>query len=411
MGGFTHLHLHTEYSLLDGACRLNKLIDRAVELGQTSMAITDHGVMYGAVDFYKKAKAKGIKPIIGCEVYVAARTRFDKVHALDSERYHLVLLCKNNKGYENLTAMVSEAWINGFYTKPRVDKELLKKYSNGLIALSGCHAGEIPKALMRGEYEQAKETALWYRDTFGEGNFYLEIQNHGLKEQLAIEPLIIKLSEETGIPLVATNDAHYIYKEDSKIQKVLICIQTNKTINEATGFDFETEEFYVKSENEMRQLFKEIPQAIDNTQIIAQQCNVEFEFGNTKLPNFDVPDNKDHFEWFKERCLEGFYRIYGENAPKDYLDRLNYELDVINKMGYTDYYLIVSDFIDYAKRNKIPVGPGRGSGAGSIAAYCIGITGIDPMKYNLMFERFLNPERVSMPDFDVDFCYERRNEV
>lgn len=411
MGGFTHLHLHTEYSLLDGACRLNKLIDRAVELGQTSMAITDHGVMYGAVDFYKKAKAKGVKPIIGCEVYVAARTRFDKVHALDSERYHLVLLCKNNKGYENLIAMVSEAWINGFYTKPRVDKELLEKYSDGLIALSGCLAGEIPKALMRGDYEQAKETALWYRDVFGEGNFYLEIQNHGLKEQLSIEPMMIKLSKETGIPLVATNDAHYIYKEDSKIQKVLICIQTNKTINEATGLDFETEEFYVKSEDEMRQLFKEIPQAIDNTQIIAQQCNVEFEFGNTKLPNFDVPDNKDHFEWFKERCLDGFYRIYGENAPKDYLDRLNYELEVINKMGYTDYYLIVSDFIDYAKKNKIPVGPGRGSGAGSIAAYCIGITGIDPMKYNLMFERFLNPERVSMPDFDVDFCYERRNEV
>ena len=411
MGGFTHLHLHTEYSLLDGACRINKLMDRAVELGQTSIAITDHGVMYGAVDFYKKAKAKGIKPIIGCEVYVASRTRFDKVHALDSERYHLVLLCKNNKGYENLTAMVSEAWINGFYTKPRVDKELLEKYNEGLIALSGCLAGEIPKALMRGDYEQAKETALWYKNTFGEGNFYLEIQNHGLKEQLAIEPLMIKLSEETKIPLVATNDAHYIYKEDSKIQKVLICIQTNKTINEATGLDFETEEFYVKSEDEMRQLFKEIPQAVDNTQVIADQCNVEFEFGNTKLPNFDVPDNKDHFEWFKERCFGGFYRIYGQNAPDEYLQRLNYELEVINKMGYTDYYLIVSDFIDYAKSQKIPVGPGRGSGAGSIAAYCIGITGIDPMQYNLMFERFLNPERVSMPDFDVDFCYERRNEV
>lgn len=411
MGGFTHLHLHTEYSLLDGACRLNKLIDRAVELGQTSMAITDHGVMYGAVDFYKKAKAKGIKPIIGCEVYVAARTRFDKVHALDSERYHLVLLCKNNKGYENLTAMVSEAWINGFYTKPRVDKELLEKYSDGLIALSGCLAGKIPKALMRGDYDQAKETALWYNRVFGDGNFYLEIQNHGLKEQLAIEPMMIKLSQETGIPLVATNDAHYIYKEDSKIQKVLICIQTNKTINEATGLDFETDEFYVKSEEEMRSLFKEIPQAVDNTQIIADKCNIEFEFGNTKLPNFDVPDNRDHFEWFKERCLNGFHRLYGKGAPKEYLERLNYELEVINKMGYTDYYLIVSDFIDYAKSKNIPVGPGRGSGAGSIAAYCIGITGIDPMKYNLMFERFLNPERVSMPDFDVDFCYERRSEV
>ncbi len=411
MGGFTHLHLHTEYSLLDGACRLNALLDKAVSLGQTSMAITDHGVMYGAVDFYKKAKAKGIKPIIGCEVYVAARSRFDKVHALDSERYHLVLLCKDNKGYENLTALVSKAWIEGFYTKPRVDKELLKKHSEGLIALSGCLAGEIPKALMSGDYDRAKETALWYLDVFGEGNFYLEIQNHGLKEQLTIEPLMIKLSKETGIPLVATNDAHYINKEDSKIQKVLICIQTNKTINEATGLDFETEEFYVKSEEEMRSLFKEIPEAVDNTQLIADRCNIEFEFGNTKLPNFDVPDNKDHFVYFKERCFEGMYRLYGDNPPKEYIDRLNYELEVINKMGYTDYYLIVSDFIDYAKSKGIPVGPGRGSGAGSIAAYCIGITGIDPMKYNLMFERFLNPERVSMPDFDVDFCYERRNEV
>ncbi len=411
MGGFTHLHLHTEYSLLDGACRLDKLFDRAVELGQTSMAITDHGVMYGVVDFYKKAKKRGIKPIIGCEVYVASRTRFDKVHALDSERYHLVLLCKNNKGYENLIAMVSEAWVNGFYTKPRIDKELLSKYNDGLIALSGCIAGEIPKALLRGDYEQAKEVALWYKDTFGDGNFYLELQNHGIKEQLAIEPLMIKLSKETGIPLVATNDAHYVNKDDSLIQKVLICIQTNKTINEATGLDFEAEEFYVKSEEEMRSLFKEIPEAIDNTQIIAEKCNMDFEFGNTKLPNFEVPDGKDHFEYFKERCLEGFNRLYPKNVDNSYLERLNYELEVINKMGYVDYYLIVSDFIDYAKSQGIPVGPGRGSGAGSIAAYCIGITGIDPMKYNLMFERFLNPERVSMPDFDVDFCYERRNEV
>ena len=411
MGGFTHLHLHTEYSLLDGACRLDRLIDKAVDLGQTSIAITDHGVMYGAVDFYKKAKAKGIKPIIGCEVYVASRTRFDKVHALDSERYHLVLLCKNYKGYKNLIAMVSEAWVNGFYTKPRVDKELLEKYSEGLIALSGCLAGEIPKSLLRGDYEQAKETALWYKKVFGEENFYLELQNHGLKEQLSIEPMILKLSSETGIPVVATNDVHYINKEDSKIQKVLICIQTNKTINEATGLDFETDEFYLKSEAEMSALYKEIPQAITNTQIIADKCNIEFEFGNTKLPNFDVPDNKDHFEYFKERCYDGFFKHYGKNYDPSYLQRLDYELEVINKMGYVDYYLIVSDFIDYAKSKGIPVGPGRGSGAGSIAAYCIGITGIDPMKYSLMFERFLNPERVSMPDFDVDFCYERRSEV
>lgn len=411
MGGFTHLHLHTQYSLLDGACRLDTLLDRAKQLGQTSVAITDHGVMYGAVDFYKKAKAKGIKPIIGCEVYVAARTRHDKVHALDSERYHLVLLCKNNTGYENLIAMVSEAWTSGFYTKPRVDKELLQKYHEGIIALSACLAGEIPKALMRGDYDGAKETALWYKNVFGDGNYYLELQNHGLKEQMSIEPQLIKLSKETGIPLVATNDAHYVYKEDSKIQKVLICIQTNKTINESTGFDFETDEFYLKSEDEMRELFSHVPEAIDNTQVIAEQCNVEFEFGETKLPNFDVPGGKDHYEWFRERCFNGLYKRYGKDVPKEYVERLEYELGVINKMGYVDYYLIVSDFIDYAKSKNIPVGPGRGSGAGSIAAYCIGITGIDPMKYSLMFERFLNPERVSMPDFDVDFCYERRGEV
>ncbi|MBQ7596240.1 MAG: DNA polymerase III subunit alpha, partial [Clostridia bacterium] len=348
---------------------------------------------------------------IGCEVYVAARTRFDKVHALDSERHHLVLLCKNNEGYRNLTKMVSESWTSGFYTKPRVDKELLEKYHEGIIALSACLAGEIPKALMRNDYEQAKETALWYNDVFGEGNFYLEVQNHGLKEQLEIEPSIIKLSQETGIPLVATNDVHYIDKEDSRIQKVLICIQTNKTVDEDTGFDFKTDEFYFKSEEEMRELFSHIPQAIDNTQIIAGQCNVEFEFGETKLPNFDVPDNKDHFDYLKEKCLQGLGVRYGENPSKEISDRLNYELDVINRMGYVDYFLIVSDFINYAKSKNIPVGPCRGSGAGSLCAYCLGITGIDPLRYNLMFERFLNPERVSMPDIDVDFCYERRSEV
>ncbi|MCQ2470954.1 MAG: DNA polymerase III subunit alpha [Clostridia bacterium] len=411
MGGFTHLHVHTEYSLLDGACRLDKAIDKALELGQDSLAITDHGVMYGVVDFYKKAKAKGLKPIIGCEVYVATRSRHDKVYALDSERHHLVLLCKNNTGYQNLAAMVSEAWTSGFYTKPRVDKELLQQYSEGLIALSGCLAGEIPQALMRGDYESAKETALWYKNTFGDGNYFIEVQNHGLKEQLAIEPQLIKLSKETGIPLVATNDAHYISKEDSRIQKVLICIQTNKTIDEDTGFDFETQEFYLKSEDEMRSLFSHIPEAIDNTQKIAEMCNVEFEFGNTKLPNFDVPDGKDHYEYLKELSVDGFFKRYGEDYNKEYYERLQYELSVIKNMGYVDYFLIVSDFINHAKSVGIPVGPGRGSGAGSIVAYCLGITGIDPMKYALMFERFLNPERVSMPDIDVDFCYERRGEV
>lgn len=408
---FTHLHLHTEYSLLDGACRINKLIDRVAELGQESVAITDHGVMYGVIDFYKAAKEKGIKPIIGCECYVAPRSRHNKVHGLDNQRYHLVLLCKNNTGYQNLIAMVSQAWTEGFYTKPRIDHELLEKHSEGLIALSACLAGEIPQHLLRGDYDKAKETAIWYRDLFGEGNYYIEIQNHGLREQLDILPDLVRLSRETNIPLVATNDAHYINKEDSSVQQVLICIQTNHVLGEETGLEFTTDEFYLKSEEEMRTAFPELPEAIENTGIIAEKCNVEFEFGNTKLPHFEVPNNMDHFEYFKNQCFYGLCRHKGDNPPKEYVDRLNYELDVINKMGYVDYFLIVHDFIRYAKSKNIPVGPGRGSGAGSLAAYCIGITGIDPLKYNLLFERFLNPERVSMPDFDIDFCYVRRQEV
>lgn len=408
---FTHLHLHTEYSLLDGACRLDDLLDRAVELGMDSIAITDHGVMYGAVDFYKKAKARGIKPIIGCECYLASRGRKDKVHALDNERYHLVLLCENATGYQNLISMVSKAWTEGFYTKPRIDRELLEQYHEGIIALSACLAGEIPRALIADDYERAKEKALWYNKVFGQGNFYLELQNHGIREQKQIEPMLIRLSKETGIPLVATNDTHYVRKEDSKIQQVLICIATNTTLGQGNGLEFDSDEFYLKSEEEMHELFSHVPEAIENTQIIADRCNYDFEFGNTKLPHFEVPDGRDHFEWFREQCYAGMYRNYGDNPPKEYFDRLNYELDVINKMGYVDYFLIVHDFIRYAKSKGIPVGPGRGSGAGSIAAYCIGITGIDPMKYNLLFERFLNPERVSMPDFDVDFCYERRGEV
>ena len=408
---FTHLHLHTEYSLLDGACRLDDLLDRAVELGMDSIAITDHGVMYGAVDFYKKAKARGIKPIIGCECYLASRGRKDKVHALDNERYHLVLLCENATGYQNLISMVSKAWTEGFYTKPRIDRELLEQYHEGIIALSACLAGEISRALIADDYERAKEKALWYNKVFGQGNFYLELQNHGIREQKQIEPMLIRLSKETGIPLVATNDTHYVRKEDSKIQQVLICIATNTTLGQGNGLEFDSDEFYLKSEEEMHELFSHVPEAIENTQIIADRCNYDFEFGNTKLPHFEVPDGRDHFEWFREQCYAGMYRNYGDNPPKEYFDRLNYELDVINKMGYVDYFLIVHDFIRYAKSKGIPVGPGRGSGAGSIAAYCIGITGIDPMKYNLLFERFLNPERVSMPDFDVDFCYERRGEV
>ncbi len=411
MSGFTHLHVHSEFSLLDGACRIKPLVAAAKALGQTSLAVTDHGALFGAIDFYKEAKKQGIKPILGCEVYVAARTRFDKVHGIDNERYHLILLAENNVGYRNLIKIVSDSWTQGFYTKPRVDKELLKKHHEGIIALSACLAGEIPQALLKGDYDGAEKTALWYKETFGENNYFIEIQNHGIGEELQVLPRLKRLAKENGIGLVATNDTHYINKEDSKIQQILICIQTNHILGENTGIEFEADEFYLKSEAEMLSLFEDVPEAIENTAKIAERCNVEIEFGNTKLPNFDTPNGEDHFEYFKSMCLNGFNERYGDNAPAYYMDRLSYELDVINRMGYTDYYLIVHDFIRYAKEHGIPVGPGRGSGAGSIAAYCIGITGIDPMKYNLLFERFLNPERVSMPDFDIDFCYERRHEV
>lgn len=408
---FAHLHVHSEYSLLDGACRIEPMLDKIKSMGQTSVALTDHGVMYGVVDFYKAAKARGLNPIIGCEVYVAPRSRFDKVHGIDNERYHLILLCKNNIGYKNLIKLVSEGWVNGFYTKPRVDKELLEQHHEGLIALSGCLAGEVARALERNDYEEAKKVAEWYNGVFGDGNYYLEIQNHGLDEQLRINPMLISLSKELNIPLAATNDAHYVDKQDSKIQQVLICIQTNHTLGEDTGLEFGTQEFYLKSEEEMREAFSECPQAVDNTAKIAEQCHVEFEFGKTKLPHFDVPDGWSHFDWFANLCRKGLKERYGDSPPQEYIDRLEYELGIIDKMGYTDYYLIVHDFIRHAKSAGIPVGPGRGSGAASICAYCIGITGIDPMKYNLLFERFLNPERVSMPDFDVDFCFERRGEV
>lgn len=410
MTDFVHLHLHTEYSLLDGACRIEKLMDAAEKLGQKSIAITDHGVMYGAVDFYKAAKKHGIKPIIGCEVYMAARGMDDKVHALDSEHNHLILLCKNEIGYKNLIYMVSEAWTRGFYGKPRIDHELLKEHSDGLIAMSACLAGEIPRALVRGDYESAKKTAQWYKNIFGD-DYYIELQDHGIADQKRILPQLLKLSSELNIPVAATNDTHYIEREDSKVQEVLICIQTNHVVGEATGLEFESNEFYLKSGDEMAELFSYVPKAIENTVRIAEKCNLEFEFGKTKLPHFDVPEGQSHFDYFKNMCLEGFNRLYGENAPKEYRERLDYELGVINQMGYVDYYLIVRDFIAFAKSKDIPVGPGRGSGAGSIAAYCVGITGIDPMKYDLLFERFLNPERVSMPDFDIDFCYERRGEV
>ena len=406
---FTHLHVHTEYSLLDGACRLGGLLDRAKELGMDSLAITDHGNMYGVIDFYRMAREKGVKPIIGCECYVAARTRFDKDKNYDSQRYHLVLLCENETGYKNLMAMVSEAWVDGFYTKPRIDRELLEKYHEGLICLSGCLAGEIPQALLEGDYGKAKEIALWHKSLFGKGNYFIEIQNHHLAEQERVLPQLIRLAEETGIGLAATNDVHYVRQEDHKVQQVLICIQTNHVLGESTGLEFETQEFYLKSEAEMAAQFP--AEAIENTAKIAARCNVEIEFGVTKLPHFEVPGGENHFEYFTQMCEDGLVRRYGENPPEEYKKRLQYELDVVNSMGYIDYYLIVQDYVAFAKGAGIPVGPGRGSGAGSIAAYCVGITDVDPMQYQLLFERFLNPERVSMPDFDVDFCNIRRGEL
>lgn len=408
---FVHLHLHSEYSLLDGACRINQLVETAAARGDTAVAVTDHGVMYGAVDFYKAAKKQGVKPIIGCEVYVAQRTRFDKVHELDGENRHLVLLCENNTGYQNLIAMVSKAWTEGFYSKPRVDFDLLEKHHEGLIALSACLAGEIPRALNANDYQGAKEAALRYNEIFGPGNFYLELQDHGIPEQKRINPSIIRLSQETGIPLVVTNDCHYISREDSKMHHILLCIQTNHTIEDKDGMEFETDQFYYKTEEEMRALFPDHPEAADNTVRIAQRCNVEFEFGKTKLPHFDTPNGQENTAYFREQCYKGLYRHYGENPDPALIDRLEYELNTIEKMGYVNYYLIVHDFVRYAKEAGIPVGPGRGSGAGSLAAYCIGITGIDPIRYNLLFERFLNPERVSMPDFDIDFADERRPEM
>ena len=411
MSDFAHLHVHTEYSLLDGACRIPRLVERVKSLGQTAVAITDHGVMYGVIDFYKCAKKAGINPIIGCEVYVAPRTRFDKQHKVDSSPYHLILLCKNNVGYQNLIKIVSQSFVEGFYSKPRIDRELLEQHHDGLICLSACLAGELPRYLAQGDYEKAKETALWYRDLFGPEDYYIEIQDHGIPLQKQVLPGLVKLAKEIGVGLVATNDAHYIEKEDAQMQNVLICIQTNTTVDQPGSLEFETEEFYIKSREEMEELFSSWPEALENTVKIAQRCQVEFEFGKTKLPLFTAPDGEENTAYFTRLCWEGLRRHYGQTPASSIIQRLEYELDVITKMGYVDYYLIVFDFINYARSVGIPVGPGRGSGAGSLAAYCIGITSIDPIRYNLLFERFLNPERVSMPDFDVDFCYERRQEV
>ncbi len=408
---FTHLHVHSEYSLLDGACRIDRLVSVAKKLGQTSLAITDHGVMYGVIDFYRACKKQGIKPVIGCEVYVAPRSRFDKSFDLDKEYYHLVLLCENNIGYQNLIKLVSKGFVDGFYNKPRVDLELLEKYHEGLICLSACLAGEVPRALLNDDYNSALKKAKTYQNIFGKENYFIELQNHGIKEQDITNPLLIKIAREIDAPLVVTNDCHYIEKSDSNMHQILLCIQTNHTIEDDDKMEFQTQEFYLKSEEEMRSLFKELPEAFDNTQHIADRCNVEIEFGVRKLPDYKVENNEDHFEYFKRLCFDGLYKHYGNTPDATLVDRLNYELSVIKSMGFVDYFLIVADFVNYAKSQDIPVGPGRGSGAGSLCAYCIGITGIDPIKYNLIFERFLNPERVSMPDFDIDFCKERRSEV
>ena len=407
---FVHLHVHTEYSLLDGACRIDQLMERVKECGQTAVACTDHGVMYGCVQFYKAAKKAGVKPIIGCEVYVATRTRFDKVNKIDGN-HHLILLCKNETGYKNLIKMVSAAFTEGFYSKPRIDKQLLEQYHEGLICLSACLAGEIPQALLAGDYERAKAAALWYNDLFGPGNYYIELQDHGLAEDETVLPRLIQLARDTGIPMAATNDAHYLRREDARVQEILLCIQTGKTIQDADKMEFQTDEFYLKTTEEMYSLFSMVPEACANTARIAEQCSFDFDFGHTKIPYYKAPDGMDNQAYFEKLCWEGLERRYGPDVPEANRERLQYEIGVIRSMGYTNYYLIVFDYINFAKSQNIPVGPGRGSGAGSIAAYCVGITDIDPIRYNLIFERFLNPERVSMPDFDVDFCYERRQEV
>ena len=408
--GFVHLHLHTEYSLLDGACRLDDLFLAVKAAGQTAVAITDHGVMYGALEFYKKALQHGIKPIIGCEVYVAPGSRFEKTKGVQSPYNHLVLLCENNRGYQNLIRMVSLGFTEGFYTRPRIDKELLRQHHEGLIALSACLAGEIPRAILYGEEEKALQTAQEYAEIFGPDHFYLELQNHGLQGQQQVNAGLKAIAKKTGIGLVCTNDVHYLTRQDSKVQEVLLAIGTGKKLGDSDLLRFETEEFYLKTQAEMVKAFPLDEAALQNTQKIADRCSVSFTFHELKLPYIDIGP-QDHFEYLTQKCREGLQRHYGKNPPENVVKRLEYELSVIQKMGFTDYYLIVADYVLYAKSQGIPVGPGRGSGAGSLAAYCIGITGIDPIRYDLLFERFLNPERVSMPDFDVDFCYVRRQEV
>ena len=408
---FAHLHVHTEFSLLDGSNKIKEYVSRVKELGMNSAAITDHGVMYGVIDFYREAKKQGINPILGCEVYVAPNSRFDReITGGDDRYYHLVLLAENEEGYANLTKIVSKGFVEGYYYKPRVDKELLRKYHKGIIALSACLAGEVARFLTKGLYEEAKKTALEYQEIFGEGNFFLELQDHGIPEQGLVNQQLFKMSEETGIELVATNDIHYTYAEDAKPHDILLCIQTGKKLSDENRMRYDGGQYYVKSEEEMLRLFPYAKQALENTQKIADRCHVEIEFGVTKLPKYDVPDGYTSWEYLQKLCYEGLEKRYGDPS-EELKDRLAYELETIHQMGYVDYFLIVWDFIKYAKDHGISVGPGRGSAAGSIVSYCLEITTIDPIRYQLLFERFLNPERVSMPDIDVDFCYERRQEV
>ena len=410
-GGFVHLHTHTEYSLLDGANKITEYVSRLKELGMNSGAITDHGVMYGAVDFYKCAKSMGIKPIIGCEVYVAPNSRFDRENTDGEDRYnHLVLLAESNVGYQNLLKIVSKGFVEGFYYKPRVDKQVLEEYHEGIIALSACLAGEVPRTLLRGQYEAGKEIALEYQRIFGEHSFFLELQDHGIPEQREVNMQLLRLSKDTGIELVATNDIHYTYDTDVEPHDILLCLQTGKRLSDENRMRYEGGQYYVKSKEEMQQLFPYAQQAISNTQKIADRCNVELEFGVTKLPRFDVPDGLTAWEYLNQLCLQGLKDRY-PNRWEELLDQMNYELETIHNMGFVDYFLIVWDFIRYARSKDIMVGPGRGSAAGSIVSYVLAITNIEPTQYQLLFERFLNPERVSMPDIDIDFCYERRQEV
>ena len=411
MQDFVHLHVHTEYSLLDGANRIKDLIRRVGELGMKSIAITDHGVMYGVIDFYKEAVSKGIKPILGCEVYTAARTRRDKQSGPDSDQGHLVLLAKDMTGYKNLMKIVSTGFVEGFYYKPRVDLEVLERYSEGIIALSACLSGDVPNAILQNDYSKAKAKALEFKRIFGQDNFYLELQSNSIKEQKLVNGKLIQLSGETGIPLIATNDAHYLRREDARAHEILMCIQTGKNMDDEDRMTFTGDDFYIKSPEEMAEAFRHVPEAIANTLRVAERCNVTLEFGKLHLPEYDVPAGREPFEYLQSLCLQGLNRVRKGVVPPEELERLNFELSVVQKMGYVDYFLIVWDFIKYARDNGIMVGPGRGSAAGSLVSYSLGITSVDPIRYNLLFERFLNPERISMPDIDIDFCYERRQEV